>query len=208
MPDWGLLAAFVPTFLLVSFTPGLCMTLSMTLGITVGIRRALWMMLGELLGVGLVAWATVLGVAALMVGAPAAFAVFRWLGGAWLVWLGLGLWRAKGRFVMPDGSSGVGRSVSRRGLALQGFLTAVANPKGWAFFAVLLPPFMDDARPALPQMAALVTLLLCIEALALITYAAGGRALGRVLARRGNLALLERVAGSLLIAVGVWLAVG
>lgn len=208
MPDAALLAAFVPTCLFVSFTPGLCMTFSMTLGITVGVRRALWMMLGELTGVGLVAVATVLGVSALMLAAPGAFAVFRWVGGAYLVWLGLRRWRGSGRFVVPDERSGVGRGLGRRALAMQGFPTAVANPKGWAFFTVLLPPFVDGSRPLAPQIAVLVLLLLSIEAIALLAYAAGGRALGRLLARRGNLDRLERVSGTLLMGVGVWLALG
>jgi threonine/homoserine/homoserine lactone efflux protein len=39
--------------------------------------------------------------------------------------------------------------VSRKQLAIQGFVTAVANPKGWAFFIALLPPFIDYQQPIL-----------------------------------------------------------
>ena len=55
MPDFALLAVFIPTFFFVSITPGMCMTLAMTLGMSIGVRRTLWMMLGELVGVALVA---------------------------------------------------------------------------------------------------------------------------------------------------------
>ncbi len=48
MPDYALLAVFVPTFFFVSITPGMCMTLAMTLGMSIGVRKTLWMMLGEL----------------------------------------------------------------------------------------------------------------------------------------------------------------
>lgn len=48
MPDFALLAVFIPTFFFVSITPGMCMTLAMTLGMSIGVRRTLWMMLGEL----------------------------------------------------------------------------------------------------------------------------------------------------------------
>ena len=82
MLNLSLLAAFVPTFMFVSFTPGMCMTLAMTLGITIGVKRTLWMMFGELIGVGLIAAAAVLGVAALLLAAPWVFTTFRWLGGA------------------------------------------------------------------------------------------------------------------------------
>ncbi len=47
----AVLAVFVPTFIFVSATPGMCMTLALTLGITIGVRRALWMMIGELTAV-------------------------------------------------------------------------------------------------------------------------------------------------------------
>ena len=56
MPSLSVLSVFVPTFFLVSLTPGMCMTLAMVLGMTQGVKRALWMMLGELVGVGLVAF--------------------------------------------------------------------------------------------------------------------------------------------------------
>ena len=55
MVNLALLGAFIPTFLFVSVTPGMCMTLAMTLGMSQGVRRTLWMMWGEMLGVALVA---------------------------------------------------------------------------------------------------------------------------------------------------------
>ncbi|HEY5718580.1 MAG TPA: LysE family translocator, partial [Motiliproteus sp.] len=74
----SLMAVFVPTFFFVSATPGMCMTLSMTLGMTIGVRLTLWMMLGELVGVGLVALLSVAGAAALMPQYPAAFELLKY----------------------------------------------------------------------------------------------------------------------------------
>lgn len=54
MPELSLLLIFIPTWLLVSISPGLCMSLAMTLGMTVGYKKTLWMMLGELIGVAVV----------------------------------------------------------------------------------------------------------------------------------------------------------
>lgn len=73
MSDFTLLAVFVPTFFFVSITPGLCMTLALTLGMTIGVRKTLWMMSGELIGVGIVATAAVLGVAAIIAENPQIF---------------------------------------------------------------------------------------------------------------------------------------
>ncbi|NWO54684.1 LysE family translocator [Chromohalobacter salexigens] len=203
----SLLSVFVPTFFMVSLTPGMCMTLSMTLGMTIGVRRALWMMLGELVGVGLVAVSAVVGVATLMLRYPEVFAVFKWVGGAYLIYLGVMMWRSKGRLAIPEASDAV-PDVSRVQLIVQGFVTAVANPKGWAFFIALLPPFLESGRPLAPQLVALVGVILTLELTCLLIYAGGGRTASRFLRRSGNVQLLNRIAGSLMVGVGIWLALG
>lgn len=184
------------------------MTLSMTLGITIGLRRTLWMMVGELIGVGLVAIAAVVGVAAIMLSAPWAFTTFKWLGGAYLFWLGVQMWMSKGKMAIPETVDQGGPQITRKALFLQGFITAVANPKGWAFFMVLLPPFIDDSLPLAPQLALLVLMILLIEWIALLSYAMGGQTLNRLLQQSSNVRILNRVAGSLMLIVGVWLALG
>ena len=204
----SLLSVFVPTFLLVSLTPGMCMTLAMVLGMTQGVRRALWMMVGELLGVGLVAASAGAGVAALMLRHPELFALFKWVGGAYLVYLGVMMWRSRGRMAIPLTLDRDAAPAARGQLALQGFVTAVANPKGWAFFVALLPPFLDASRPLTGQLAALVAVILAIEFFALLLYASGGRTLRRLLGESGNVRLLNRLAGTLMVGVGVWLALG
>ncbi len=208
MINTALLAAFIPTFILVSLTPGMCMTLSMSLGITIGVRRTFWMMAGELVGVGLVAVMAVIGVAAIMLGSPVIFTAFKWVGGAYLMWLGIQMWQSKGKLAIPETGDSAHAGASRWQLAVQGFVTAVANPKGWAFFMVLLPPFLDDSRPLAPQLAVLIAVLLMIEWLSLILYASGGKTLSRILARGRNVRLINRVAGTLMVGVGLWLALG
>lgn len=201
------LSVFVPTFFLVSLTPGMCMTLAMVLGMTQGVRRALWMMLGELTGVGLVAVAAGAGVATLMLAQPLLFSAFKWLGGAYLAYLGIMMWRERGRMAIPE-LSGEQTPVGRRALVVQGFVTAVANPKGWAFFVALLPPFLDASRPLASQLMVLVAMILTIEFICLMLYAVGGRGAGRLLGNAGRVRLLNRLAGTLMIGVGVWLALG
>lgn len=198
------LPLFLLTFLLVSLTPGLCMVLSLSLGMTVGLRRAAWMWLGELIGVGTVAVASVIGVATVLLNYPALFIAFKWAGGAYLAWLGIEMWRSKGALAIPDIQGGVA-SPKRTELAMQGLVTAVANPKAWAFFVALLPPFLDFDQPMLPQLSLLVAIILSLELLCLALYALGGSAARALLARRSNVRLLNRVSGTLIIAVGVWL---
>ncbi|OAZ98449.1 threonine transporter RhtB [Halomonas sp. G11] len=205
--SWATLSVFVPTFLLVSLTPGMCMTLAMVLGMTQGVKRALWMMVGELIGVGLVAAAAGAGVAALMLRQPALFMAFKWVGGAYLAYIGIMMWRSRGRMAIPNELE-AGPPAGRWQLALQGFLTAVANPKGWAFFMVLLPPFLDSSRPLGQQLITLIAVILTIEFASMLVYATGGKTLRRVLGKSGNVRLLNRIAGTLMIGVGIWLALG
>ncbi|WP_029915958.1 LysE family translocator [Pelobacter seleniigenes] len=200
-----MLSVFIPTFILVSLTPGMCMTLSLSLGMTIGLRRTFWMMYGELLGVGLVAAAAVVGVAAVTLRYPALFLLFKIAGGTYLGYLGVQLWRSRGALAMRSDMTIGQRNMSAQTLAAQGFVTAVANPKGWAFFIALLPPFIDYSRPLPGQLGILLSIVLAIEFASLIIYAGSGRALHHLLLKKGNLLLLNRIAGSAMIGVGIWL---
>lgn len=203
MPDWSILAVFIPTFFFVSITPGLCMTLAMTLGMSVGLRRTLWMMLGEVIGVALVAIAAVMGVASLMLNFPQAFIVFKWVGGAYLAYLGFMMWRAKKQHILTNDLI---RPPSHFILMSQGFITAIANPKGWAFMISLLPPFLTLDKPISIQLAVFVSIIMCSEFVCMLAYASGGKSLRLFLNRDDNLRWLNRIAGTLLVGVGCWLA--
>jgi len=203
--DLTRLIAFSASFFLVALSPGLCMTLAMSLGISIGPRRTLWMMAGELAGIALVGASAVLGVAALLLTAPTVFAVFKWIGAAYLLYMGWQTWHAAP--LLPEQVAGDDQRT-RSSLVLQGFITAVANPKAWAFLVALLPPFVDQRRPLAPQLLTLLALMLIIEFTCLQIYAHGGRMLSDQLHRRGKALWLNRIAGSLMVGVGVWLALG
>ncbi|TCS60527.1 LysE family translocator [Varunaivibrio sulfuroxidans] len=205
MIDPAILAIFIPTFFFVSVTPGMCMTLSLTLGMTVGVRRALWMMAGELVGVGLVSASAVIGVAALMMKAPEAFTAFKYVGGGYLVFLGVRLGLSRGRMAVHLAPQDAPRVYTARALVLQGFVTAVANPKAWAFMVSLLPPFIDPARALAPQLSILLGIILATEFVCLLLYASGGRSLRRFLDKSGNVRMINRIAGALMVLVGIWL---
>lgn len=200
------LSIFIPTFLLVSLSPGLCMTQSMSLGMTVGVRRTAWMWIGELLGVATVAIGSVIGVATILLQYPAIFTLFKWVGGIYLMWLGIQMWRSRGNLAIPPVDDEA-PPPARLQLAGQGLITAIANPKGWAFFIALLPPFLNFDKSLPPQLLLLLSMILTIELCSLALYAGGGSAARALLAKRSNVQLMNRIAGTLIIGVGVWLAV-
>jgi len=203
MIDVAALAVFIPTFFFVSITPGMCMTLAMTLGMSIGVRRTLWMMIGELLGVASVAIAAVLGVASVMLNYPDAFAILKWVGGAYLIYIGVNMWRAKGKMSVDTSKR---NDVSRQSLFTQGFVTAIANPKGWAFMISLLPPFISVEHAVAPQLLVLLGVIMISEFLCMLAYATGGKSLRLFLSRGDNIKWMNRIAGSLMMLVGMWLA--
>lgn len=205
MPDVTLLAVFIPTFFFVSITPGMCMTLAMTLGMSIGVRRTMWMMMGELLGVAIVAIAAVLGVASIMLNYPDVFEVLKWMGGAYLAYIGLNMWRSKGKMALGESEPS---EVNRYALFTQGLVTAIANPKGWAFMISLLPPFISVEHEVGPQLVMLLSVIMVTEFTSMMAYATGGKSLRLFLSRNDNVKLMNRIAGSLMIGVGGWLALG
>ncbi len=207
MIDSSVLTIFIPTFFFVSVTPGMCMTLALTMGMTIGVRKTFYMMWGELVGVALVAVASVSGVAALMLNYPVLFMALKYAGGMYLGYLGFQMLRA--RNTMPErlGQEEL-LNVSRQALIIQGFVTAIANPKGWAFMISLLPPFINPDKSLIPQLTILVAIILTTEFTCLVLYSNGGRTLNRFLGKKGNVSLLNSISGVLMMGVGVWLAFG
>jgi len=205
MLDFSAMGIFIPTFFFVSITPGMCMTLAMTLGMTIGVRRTIWMMIGELIGVALVAIAAVLGVAGVMLNYPDVFNALKWLGGAYLAYIGINIWRSKGKMSINENHK---LNVSRQSLFTQGLVTAIANPKGWAFMISLLPPFINVEQNVAPQLLMLLSVIMLTEFTSMMAYASGGKSLRQFLNKGDNIKWMNRIAGSLMLAVAFWLALG
>ncbi|AXB34110.1 LysE family translocator [Vibrio campbellii] len=200
----ALLTMFIPTFFFVSITPGMCMTLALTLGMSIGYHRTLWMMAGELVGVALVSVSAVLGIAAIMLNYPWLFTALKLIGGGYLLYLGIEMWRSRGKLAINVENVDVPTS-GNWDLVLQGFVTAIANPKGWAFMISLLPPFINQNAALAPQLIVLVSIILMFEFICMSLYATGGKGLKRLLGQSKNVRLMNRIAGTLMMGVGVWL---
>ena len=138
---------------------------------------------------------------------PAVFLVLKYIGGTYLGYLGIQMWRSKGKMALSESNSEK-HNFSIKELLLQGFVTAVANPKGWAFMISLLPPFINPKHSLAPQMITLLVIILTIEFCCLVGYATGGRSLRKMLQQKSTLKTMNRIAGTMMIGVGVWLATG
>ena len=173
---------------------------------TIGVRRSLWMIAGELVGVALVSLSALIGVATILLAHPNMFLALKYLGGAYLFYLGMQMWCSRGKMAIPANFE-TQVNIAPLSLVTQGFVTAIANPKAWAFMISLLPPFIDARLPLHPQATILIGVILCFKLICLLLYATGGRTLRNLLQQRGNVIIMNWVAGSLMMGVAVWLIV-
>lgn len=131
-----------------SLTPGPNSLLVLTHGALHGHRRTLFTVAGGAIGFTLVIAMSMVGIGALLKASAHALIVLKLVGGAYLVWLGIQLWRSPP--VMLSNAAAAG-DMRPRSLFRQGLLTAVSNPKALLFYGAFLPQFIDVERPLLPQ---------------------------------------------------------
>ena len=197
-PD--LILLFIPTIASMSFTPGLCMTLAFTLGLSIGYKRTLWMMLGELTGVAMVFAATFWSLGWLLTRDPLYFRVISVIGGTYLLYLAITLF-----YETPEDLRARRLKETHAGvLILLGFVTAVSNPKGWAFLMALLPGFVQTDAALYPQFVTMLIIMMSTEFIAMTTYATGGQWLAKRQADSQGPMNANRVAATMLSLAGLW----
>ena len=143
-----------------SLTPGPNGLLALTHGALYGHRRALWTISGGMLGFVLLMALSMFGLAALLKASTHALLVLKWLGAAYLIWLGIQLWRAPALHLTPLQST-----APRPGVQLfrQGLLSALSNPKVILFFGAFLPQFLDPTRSLWLQFAVMAGTFAIVE---------------------------------------------
>lgn len=183
-----------------SLTPGPNGLLALTHGAIYGVRRTVFTVLGGAVGFAVVIAVSMFGIGALLTAVPEVLTVLKWVGGAYLVFLGIQVWRAPAITVAADGER---PTASRWSLWQQGFLAAVTNPKGILFFVAFLPQFIDPAGDLVVQFAAMAGTFIAIEIVFELTVAALSQTLQPLLARAGR--WFNRVTGGFFVLIGVLL---
>jgi threonine/homoserine/homoserine lactone efflux protein len=143
------LGVFAATVLVVNATPGVDMMLVLTRTMRHGVVGGIAAALGVSAGCVVHTLVAAFGLAALLAASAAAFAVVKWAGAAYLLWLAFGMLRdgvrARGPLAV-DAERTASPGVAR--LFAQGLATNVLNPKVAIFFLALLPQFIDADAPA------------------------------------------------------------
>ena len=197
--NWELFAAFLLITAVLVITPGPIVTLVIATGASQGIRAALTTVAGTTLGNAILLAAIACGLSWVLNNAAALFEVLRWVGAAYLIWLGIQAWRSAGR------NGGV---PPPRGHVhfWRGFVVALSNPKTIAFFTAFLPQFVDPSLPAGRQLA-----VMCVVSVVMAVFTDCGWAVAAGLGRAWFMTawrakLLNRLSGAALIGGGVWLS--
>ena len=196
--NWQLFAGFLAITLILVLTPGPIVTLVVSTGATKGVRAGLITVAGTSTGNAALVAAIALGLTWVLSHAIYLFELLRWLGVAYLIWLGVRAWRSADR---PDAVR-TGNHVH----FWRGFLVAVSNPKGIAFFTAFLPQFVDPSRPAAQQLAVMCVVSVLLGALSDSCWAIAS-GMGRAWFMQPQRAkLLGRASGLTLIGAGLWLS--
>ncbi len=161
---------YLGTLLLFMSSPGPSHLLMISVSISNGFRRSLATAAGDLSANAIQISLTGFGLAAIVTSSRYGFAVVKWLGVAYLVWIGIKTILAS--FKNHDEARMI-PCATLRGLWLRGFVTSAANPKAVVFFAALFPQFIDPQQPALIQILTLGATYIVVDGLFLASYGKG-----------------------------------
>ena len=181
-----------------SLTPGPNGLLALTHGALYGVRRTVSTIAGGALGFTIIIALSLFGIGALLAASAGLLTVLKWVGGAYLVWLGIQVWRSAPLGLQQDSGA---RVITPSALFRQGLLAAVTNPKGILFFVAFLPQFLSTDLPLLGQFAVMAATFVGIEILFELGVAAGSAKIQPLLARFGK--RFNHVFGGIFMAIGV-----
>ncbi len=181
-----------------SLTPGPNSLLALTHGALYGARRALCTIVGGVFGFSALIALAMFGLSALLQASASVLGVLKWVGGAYLIWLGIQLWRSPGLHLELTGRSA---RLSNSGLFRQGLLSAMANPKVLLFYGAFLPQFIDPQRGLVLQFVVMAATFASVEFLVEYLLARLAFRIRPWLAKGGK--GFNRCCGSLFALIGV-----
>jgi threonine/homoserine/homoserine lactone efflux protein len=186
--------------LVIELTPGPNMTYLAVLSLVEGRRAGLAMVAGIASGLLVIGILAAFGVAAFVAESKFLFALLRWFGVLYMLWLAYDIWRGGEPGIEHDGQSQPVRDYFRRG-----FITNVLNPKAAVFYVVVLPAFIDQGRSVLHQTLALSVAYAGVATIVHTTIVLLASTMRPLLQDAGRMRMTRRVLAISLLFVAVWL---
>ncbi|MGA0612032.1 LysE family translocator [Caldimonas sp. KR1-144] len=181
-----------------SLSPGPNGLLALTHGALHGRRKALFTIAGGALGFVTLIALSMFGIGALLQASLTWLTVMKWIGGAYLVWLGIQVWRSPPIGLGPKAAAAAPRGGAS--LFRQGLLSAVTNPKALLFFAAFLPQFVDPSRDLALQFAVMAGSFAVVEIATELLIASLAQRISPWLARVGR--RFNQACGGVFVAIG------
>jgi homoserine/homoserine lactone efflux protein len=176
----------------------------MSSGLNHGFRRGYFTTFGLVLGI----WTQVLvvgvGLGAVVAASSTAFLVIKWLGVAYLVWLGIQQWRAPAVPMVARAEDGA--LVTRRSMILRAWMINAVNPKGTVFLLAVVPQFMTLSHPLVPQYLIIAATLAFTDLVVMAGYTALAAKVLGALKSPYHIRAMNRVFGSFFVVAGTLLA--
>jgi threonine/homoserine/homoserine lactone efflux protein len=195
---WFAFAAASTVLLLI---PGPTVLLVVSYALTQGRRVALATAAGVALGDFTAMTLSLAGLGALLLASATLFTVLKWIGAAYLVYLGIKLWRAKP--ALPTvGEVVAGSEGEARGIFIHAFVVTALNPKSIAFFVAFVPQFIDHQAPLLTQLAIMEATFVGLATLNALLFALAADGLRSRIRRPNVLKWLNRAGASCLVGMG------
>ena len=202
----SVLAAFAVALAIAVALPGPGIFAVVSCAIGRGLREALAMICGIIIGDLVYFYLAVLGLAALAHSMGEFFIVIKFAGAAYLIWLGVKLWRQRPVGLTAAAGGGVATARGFKRSLLGGLVVTISNPKTIGFYAGLLPTFIDLGKFSTGEavtMGAIVVLLVGGIPAAYAFAAAGSR---RFFIHPARMTAMQRTAGTMMIGAGVTVA--
>jgi len=188
----------------ISISPGAGAVAAMSSGLNHGFARGYFMTIGLVLGIWTQVLVVGLGLGALIATSSLGFAIVKWLGVAYLVWLGIKQWRAPAVPMVAE--TGEALLTSRRSLVLRGWMVNAVNPKGTVFLLAVVPQFLDLAQSLSVQYLVIAATLGFTDLVVMAGYTVLAARVLRLLKSPRQIKVMNRAFGGLFVAAGGLLA--
>jgi len=194
--------AYVVTAIVFSLAPGSGTVNSISNGLSYGTRKSLGAIVGLQIGLACHIILVGAGIGALVAQSAMAFTVIKWVGAAYLVWLGIQKWRDNTSMSMQRGDD------NRSGLALMrsAIVINLTNPKSIVFLVALFPQFINPSQPQLIQFVILGVTTVVIDAIVMLGYTTLASQMGRFIRSENVMGKINKVFGSMFVGCGALLA--
>lgn len=201
--ELGQYLTFVAIVIVTTLTPGPAVLLAITNGAIHGPRLTAIAILGNITALMAMAAISALGLGAVLLASATLFALLKWIGGLYLIYLGIRIWRSKTLVFDEDVANRSVTTGTPFKLFKQAFFIAASNPKAIAFFAALFPQFIEPHRPLIPQLLLLAGTFALFSYAFLMGYAVLSSRARYWLSRPRYSRLFQRCSGTAFIGLGV-----